>query len=139
MFATSGRLRSTLCRLASVGTGQPNMGLSSCSDVLERMLALRAPSASNPKRLTQAQIQQFDTDGVILPLRGISESEALDARRCIEATERDQHQSGNSLFLNGHLQACVCMHLCMYVCMYVCICAICNVCTCVCARVFACV
>lgn len=64
---------------------------------------MRALRRGPPKALTQAALDRFDEDGVLLPLRGIDTDEALHARGLIEAHERDADESGASLFTNGHL------------------------------------
>ena len=55
------------------------------------------------KRLTAAQRDRFDADGVLLPMPGVGEAEAARCRRLIEDEEGRENTSGNSLFLNGHL------------------------------------
>jgi ectoine hydroxylase-related dioxygenase (phytanoyl-CoA dioxygenase family) len=68
--------------------------------VIQRIQVLRKGA---PKALTAAQIEQFDRDGVLLPIRGVSEEVAIGARAKIESLEKVENLSANSLCLNGHL------------------------------------
>jgi hypothetical protein len=49
-------------------------------------------------------VAEFDTNGVVLPLRGISEAEAGAIAAEIERAERVQKVSASTLFHNGHLK-----------------------------------
>lgn len=63
-----------------------------------RLQVDRAP----PRRLTPEQVAQFDRDGFLLPLDGISAAEAAATRSRIEAMEAAEQQGGNGLFSNAH-------------------------------------
>lgn len=66
---------------------------------IHRLRTLR----SLPKALSVEQVNQFDRDGVLLPVRGISVDQAHEYRSKIEEMETKKNMSGASLFTNGHL------------------------------------
>jgi hypothetical protein len=68
--------------------------------VIQRIQVLRKGA---PKALTSAQIERFDHDGVLLPIRGVSKEVAEGARVKIESMEKAENISASNLCLNGHL------------------------------------
>jgi hypothetical protein len=66
---------------------------------IDRLQRLREP----PSALTAKQVAQFDNDGVVLPLRGITAEEAAALLEKIEREEVKQNQSANQIYLNAHL------------------------------------
>ena len=61
------------------------------------------PLRGGLSELTPQQVEQFDADGVVLPLRAISPAAASAVVAEIEAAEVGAGQSGAQLFLNGHI------------------------------------
>lgn len=58
----------------------------------------------NPlKALSPEQVAQFDRDGFLLPLHGVSHKEAVEARARLERAEIENNKSGNFLNTNGHV------------------------------------
>ena len=64
-----------------------------------------------PRVLTDAQVRQFHDTGILSPVRAVSEAEAIDCRRKLEAFERETgapavdsiHIKGPEQVLNFHM------------------------------------